>query len=91
MFELEGSLLASYGKILAASHRKGVPLLESEANIPSDGVSVSSNYPNLGHASPEKDVSALQRNIEDAAVQGWTSSKSCMARLRINPWTLTNS
>ena len=69
VFELEGSLLAAYGKILAASHRKGVALLESQTNIPSDGVSVSSNYPNLGHASPEKDVSALQRNIEDAAVQ----------------------
>lgn len=68
-FELEGSLLASYGRILAASYKKGVDLLESEEKEPNDRLSTSSNYPHLGFASSGKDLSALEKTIEDAAAQ----------------------
>jgi len=67
-FELEGSLLALYGRILVASYKEGIDLLESEKKEPNDR-STSLNYPHLGFASSGKDLSALEKSIEDAAAQ----------------------
>lgn len=69
VFELEGSLLASFGRILSASYRKGVDLLGSVDKPSSNQVLLFPNHLFLGNASSGQDLSALQKSIEDATVQ----------------------